>query len=964
MRRLTTLCLGLLLLSVAFSPSVGASNDPPPAGGTVIGDWVVSDVRSYTGVDLLLDGNLTIAAGGTLTLDGVNLTINSTATTFWNITVQSGGTLRLHDGTIVGPNQSAPHPYYLRALDGSVLDASDSTIAGAGTSLGPLSGELQGVYLGTSGATLDNVTVRDGYSGIVVSSLVGVVAPHLTNCTLRDNAASGLVVALAARPLVDGLQSINNAIGVSILSTVEAADLAGINASDNIIGLRVLGGKVSLRQSTVRDNAIGVLSQPQTLQPDIDLTDVTLRGNLDGTILEGGTLTMSGGGTDAGDEAPLTLGAAASATLVDVSLDQQGIAFNDTDSWVDILWTTFWQTVDDSSGPVANATLQILDAQGAVVLSGTTNATGLLGPLPIRQARRSGGSEALDLNPHLVSAAAPNLRADASLDVDATTTYVVSLLPFDQTAPVVTILTPEHGSAQANRSIELSGSASDNLALEGVEVSLDGSNWTLAIGNASWQAHLLASADGVQQVRARAFDSFGNVGNDTINVTIDTRAPLLEIAAPANRSLTNHTTIAVSGTAEPGAVVALQGVPLSGTAGSWSGFGTLPDEGDNAVEVTASDAVGNVATASVTVIRDTTAATIRLVHPAPGQTLADATVQLEGDADDLVGIAAVRVMPEGEAAIGAALSVDGVPSSGGVGITHPLWRATLTLHPGQNPLVLEVIDAAGNVGHDVASLTFLPADTTEPTLTITNPLPGAEPVEGSIQVQGRATDDRSVRLVEVALGSGPYVPALGTTSWFVTLTLAVGPMTIHARAFDGANNSATTAVDVVVRSGDGEGPTVTITAPLAQQRINGRTVQLVGEAFDPSGVTVVEVTLNGGLPIRAAYANDTGLFVVVLEGLTEGTNLIEVTATDSVGNVGGATVVVVRPAHPREDTQWLLFATAAVALVAVIATIVSFQLRWQASRALTDRQDQMADSRTSSSTNGRPHQARGSDSEE
>ena len=48
--------LGLAVLVLFFTGGAGATNDPPPSGGPVTGDWTVTDTRAYNGVSITLSG--------------------------------------------------------------------------------------------------------------------------------------------------------------------------------------------------------------------------------------------------------------------------------------------------------------------------------------------------------------------------------------------------------------------------------------------------------------------------------------------------------------------------------------------------------------------------------------------------------------------------------------------------------------------------------------------------------------------------------------------------------------------------------------------------------------------------------------------------------------------------------------------------------------------------------------------
>src|SRR5205085_3687359 len=62
-------------------------------------------------------------------------------------------------------------------------------------------------------------------------------------------------------------------------------------------------------------------------------------------------------------------------------------------------------------------------------------------------------------------------------------------------------------------------------------------------------------------------------------------------------------------------------------------------------------------------------------------------------------------------------------------------------------------------------------DSVPPTVTITTPTPG-NVVAGSVTVAGTASDAGGVASVSVAVDSGPYSAAGGTTSWAKTIDVS------------------------------------------------------------------------------------------------------------------------------------------------------------------------------------------------
>src|SRR5947209_3715891 len=162
--------------------------------------------------------------------------------------------------------------------------------------------------------------------------------------------------------------------------------------------------------------------------------------------------------------------------------------------------------------------------------------------------------------------------------------------------------------------VTVSGTATDNVQVASVAVSVDGGAYATAQGTTSWSFGLDTRlfADGTHTVMARARDASGNASTASVSFTVsnaDTTAPAVPIATPAaGATLTG--TVTVSGSSSDNAqvasvAVAVDGGPFSAAQGTtaWSyslATGSLSN-GAHTIWVRASDGSGNVTTASVAV---------------------------------------------------------------------------------------------------------------------------------------------------------------------------------------------------------------------------------------------------------------------------------------------------------------------------------------------------------------------------
>src|SRR4030042_2901723 len=119
----------------------------------------------------------------------------------------------------------------------------------------------------------------------------------------------------------------------------------------------------------------------------------------------------------------------------------------------------------------------------------------------------------------------------------------------------------------------------------------------------------------------------------------DTHCMLLlnDVASP-----TSDATAYIRGWTDADATVTIDGDGVSVLAdGTFEGEVVLA-EGDNVFVVEATDAVGNTATADVTIVLDTTAPVITIDAPDDGAVVTEAAVTVSGTVDDAAAIAWVN----------------------------------------------------------------------------------------------------------------------------------------------------------------------------------------------------------------------------------------------------------------------------------------------------------------------------------
>jgi hypothetical protein len=203
---------------------------------------------------------------------------------------------------------------------------------------------------------------------------------------------------------------------------------------------------------------------------------------------------------------------------------------------------------------------------------------------------------------------------------------------------------------------------------------------------------------------------------------------------------------------------------------------------------------------------DTTRPTVTISSPTSASTYAinASSLALSGTTSDNVGVTQVRWEND-------QMNLRGVAN----GLTN--WTTSVPLQVGSNTIYITAIDAVGNEGVDILTVSVSStgggtADTTKPTLSIGTPTTGSTylTTQSTINLSGSAADNRGVAQVAWMNSAGGNGVANGTTSWAITnLPLQSGTNVISVTALDAAGNAATATL-TVTRSTTPPPPTLSV----------------------------------------------------------------------------------------------------------------------------------------------------------
>lgn len=542
---------------------------------------------------------------------------------------------------------------------------------------------------------------------------------------------------------------------------------------------------------------------------------------------------------------------------VNSTLNRQKMLIQDPASRANFSWFVDVRATWADGSPAAGANLSINDKGGLQVDQGVTGSDGVVAGIILKEAtaERDGNTS---FTPHMFNCTKGKIWNLTAQNVNRS--MELSLMLVDGLPPEISILAPADGSFLARSDVTVTGTARDNLAVDGIEVVLDGYSRLAAysasgaeIGELAWNASFELE-EGIHSIEAVATDMAGNTASAHLSLTVDLVAPRIRIASPQNGSLTNLSLVTVSGFMEPGSRVFICGTEARTDRDGFSG-GCLLSEGENRLTATAVDAAGNSNSTTVTVSLDTIPPRLEVLMPQDGfQTrvpMVDVAGSMETGADVYVNGRQVVVSEPGA------------------------FRTTIALAEEVNAVAVDAVDRAGN--HNVTVKKVI-LDTRPPFLQLISPAEGTITNRSSIIIELEAESGAQLSVGGTLLHP-PFYPDRARIS--VPFDLDEGQNNIAVTARDAAGNQNGSTLHLTL---DSIPPPLAIDSPANGLRTANSTVLLVGTTEPGIGLTV-----NGQqVPVAG-----TGGFGLELR-LSSGSNRFTVRAQDAAGNSNEASVSVQR----------------------------------------------------------------------
>ena len=271
----------------------------------------------------------------------------------------------------------------------------------------------------------------------------------------------------------------------------------------------------------------------------------------------------------------------------------------------------------------------------------------------------------------------------------------------------------------------------------------------------------LTLANGLHRIEVVARDPLGQTTSAIVSIAVDTIAPSLVLASPADGAITDQTTLEVAGTTEAGATLVINGLLVDVSADGAFAFDVALKDGTNIIDATASDLAGNTATASASVIAN--------FAGGPPLSVTSPTVEVTNRTSVTVAgvtIPAATVTVNG---ISVAVSLDG-------GFT-----SSVPLVEGPNTIA---VVASSDAGSTLITRTVT-RDTSAPALALASPAEGESTSEPTTLVVGTTEPGASMTVNGI-------VAAVGADGSFsMRIALANGTNGIVATARDVVGNART-----------------------------------------------------------------------------------------------------------------------------------------------------------------------------
>ncbi|UCG68545.1 MAG: thrombospondin type 3 repeat-containing protein [Thermoplasmata archaeon] len=478
-----------------------------------------------------------------------------------------------------------------------------------------------------------------------------------------------------------------------------------------------------------------------------------------------------------------------------------------------------------------------------------------------------------------------------NMDSDFNDVYVSN----DATQPTVSIAAPQN-MEYVEGVFTMKLLASDNHALQYVNITLDGNIYTTAFNPGSgyyeYSIDTSSFSDGLHNLSAEVRDYGANIATDSLSsgFYIDNTFPILSVTTPMNDELVSGTSVIMDVDSEDigifiptvhyridsSAWTALSGTETIGWTDIWDS--TTVSDGIHTVTFRSYDDMGHTTYESISIVVDNELPSASIVAPIVGEYV-EGVYTFKISASDAVGVTSVNV------------TINGIDYVMGYNSASSLWEVELdtsTLLDGSYGINATVEDGIPGHTQTTSSLVFN-IDNNAPTLSIISPSQGETVFGPSVSIEAESVDSGVfVPSVQYKIDSGLWVTLTGdeTSGWsdvWNSNDVSEGIHTISFRVFDEIGHFITDSISVIV---DNDDPIAAIVAPVVNEYIEGTYTFLVS-ASDAVGVTNLFITING-TDYLTEFNSASGYWEVAINMATIPDGTYGITATVEDGVLGHA----------------------------------------------------------------------------
>jgi len=668
--------------------AIGCARTADAAPIVVDQDWYIDNSTSVSSATYDMHANLVINTTGQLSASDTTFNFFSTTDGQYGVLIKAQGRLVIDRCSLqagdVSPGVRAK-AWTFWARDTSYLVVKKCTFRDCGV-YGDAQKWRQGVSVETSTAGIRDSNFLENSIGLQVLS---GAAPNISGNFFTRN-IEGIEATGPTFYLEDPNQFTENNFGVVIVGCYDA---------------RVVG-------CTFVENTIATV---RTVDSTVLVTKADMGGTRNGVVADfKSVLTVSN--SSVGTFASVARSQYQSTVvLLDCTLFAQWQFKLTADSTSSILVreSCTFRVVYKGNIPIESALVKVMDVDGIELTRKATNESGLTPIVQLEVFRLIGNAGSGDSRAPFSIEATHGIyerKTVSGFDPGPNTLYTITFV--DDLPPGLTVTSPLDRAKYNTTDVLLKGTASDTGSGLGrlfYRVD-DGPEVPLPV-SASWEARVVLP-EGQLFLSFTAEDRLGNMANVTRRITVDVTPPTIYNVTPRNGSRTRAFQLLVSGYTEPNARVYAQDTELTVAAnGSFAGNVNLGDEeGQQVIALRLVDSVGNEGTYDLVLIVDR--------EPPP------LTVETNPDYRDYPILNRSDIVFFGTSEPGARIEVRRDSTLVGSGLVNSSgnWRMTVWLVVGENPLVVDAFDEAGN-REDFEIISFL-YDVTAPEITVVSPQSG------------------------------------------------------------------------------------------------------------------------------------------------------------------------------------------------------------------------------------------------